>query len=189
MSLTLVADVGAENANAYTDVVTADAWLALRVGAGAWAGFDGDLKIQALVTATRDIDAIEGTESDAGVLQYFVGERATDIQALEWPRTGTDYADDALPERLIQATIELAFVYATQATADATADVLNPDTNNGNIKVEKVGPISTEYFAATAATATAIERLPAVVQRLLGPLLRVAYLVGQYGSAQVYRGS
>lgn len=172
---TLVADPGDPSANTYADASAADAYLAYRVGASAWAGYSADLKAQALVSATRDIDTLD-----------FIGERATDDQALEWPRTGTDYADDALPQRLVDATIELAFSYAQQVTADATSDVLNPVPDN--IKREKTGPLETEYFAPTAPEATALERLPAIVQRLLAPLLRTP-VVGQWGSALVLRGS
>lgn len=185
MALELVATPGAANANAYATVATARAAAAYRPGADAlaWLDLDGDEQIQTLVTASRDIDTV-----------LYWGDRATSTQALEFPRTGTDYAVDALPPPLVSATIELAFSYAPAFAAGATIDVLNPDTSAGRIKRDKVGPIETEFFAQPkapsvfGATVPGLERFPTIVQRLLAPLAWVAPLPG-WGSATVTRSS
>lgn len=185
MPLTLVATAGASNANAYADVATASAAAAYRIGADAvaWLALSADQKIQSLVTATRDIDTL-----------LFTGDRATSTQALEWPRTGTDYADTVLPATLVSATIELAFSYAPAFAVGATIDPLNPDTTAARLKREKVGPLESEWFAPATgpdvygAEATGLERFPGIVQRLLAPLLWLA-AVNTWGSAAVVRTS
>lgn len=173
MPLTLDATVGGASANTYADATDADDYLSYRIGASAWTGYSDDLKAQALVSATRDIDTLD-----------FVGERATDTQALEWPRTGTDYADDVLPPDLIAATCELAFLYAQAYTAGS--DPVVP-TSNGNLKRKKIGPIEKEWFAPTVAVPIAVERFPASVQAFLADLIREETVT--WGSAAVVRGS
>jgi hypothetical protein len=173
MPLTLTATAGSASANSYADVSAATSAAAYRVGgeAAAWLSLSADQKIQTLVTATRAIDTVR-----------FRGSRASTTQALEWPRTGTDYAADQLPTSLVMATIELAWSYASAFATGATdTDVLNPDDSEARIKREKTGPLETEYFAAPAAPQDAygnvivgLERFPAIVQRLLAPLVWVA---------------
>lgn len=174
---TLIATVGGASSNTYATELEADTWLEFRLGASAWANFSEELKAQALVTATRDLDTLT-----------FIGTKASSTQALEWPRSSTSYSADTLPAALVRATIELAFVYASELTADATLDVLNPAAETGNIKRETAGPVETEYFASTSVAATALERFPAVVQRLLTPLVR-AITSTAWGSSLATRGS
>lgn len=181
MPLALVATPGAANANSYATVVEADAYASYRVGGAAWATLTPDQKIQALVTATGDIDTLE---DDPG----FLGERTDGVQALAWPRTGTDYDDDELPGTLVFATIELAMSYVPAFAAGSTTDVLAAGSGNGNIKREKVGPLETEYFAAGSTAATAFSRFPSVVQRLLFAVVRLPP-ESAWGSATVSRSS
>lgn len=173
MPLTLDSTVGGANANTYADAATADDYLSYRIGASAWATYTADLKAQALVSATRDLDTLD-----------FIGERATDTQALEWPRTGTSYAADELPDDLVAAVIELAFLYAQEFTASGA---IAAPTANGNLKRKKVGPIEKEWFAPTTTVAIDVERFPAAIQALIADLIRSA--VSAWGSASVVRGS
>lgn len=185
MPLVLVATAGAANANAYSDVAGADAVALYRSGPApvAWLALTNDQKIQQLVGVTRDLDTSD-----------FLGARATATQALEWPRTGTDYDSTILPPRLVMATIEQAILNA----ADLTADPLNVlDPLAAGIKRERVGPLETEYRDPTIQGGTAgvtafdprgLARFAPIVQRLLTPLVRS--LVGSsWGSAEVVRGS
>jgi hypothetical protein len=183
MSLTLVATPGASTANAYATVATAIAAAAYRIGANvtAWLALTTDQQIQTLVMATRDLDTVR-----------FKGARATTTQALEWPRTGTDY-DDELPPLLVSATIEHAFTLAPAVTA--ATDPLEIDTSEQRVKEDTVGPITTIYFAPPAAPLDAsgvaiagLERFTALVQRLLAPLAYVAP-VSSWGSSYVTRTS
>lgn len=177
MPLTLIATPGADDANAYADVATADAQLAYRVGASGWVGLSSDQKIQALVTATQAIDALE---ADPG---FTIADRSSDDQALAWPRGG----DTELPEALVKGTVELAFSYVPRFATGDTTDPLNPDPNEGNIKVDKVGPIETEFFAPREDAITGLGQFPAAVQRWLTGLVNVA--TSLWGSAEVSRGS
>lgn len=183
MPLTLEPTIGGAASNAYADVAGADALVAYRVGASAWAALTPDQKIQALVTATRDLDTVS-----------YRGSRATSTQALEWPRTGTAFGSDEIPPSLVAATIELALAFA----ATLSADVLNPaEPAAQGIKREKVGLIETEFFdqsiqGGIAGTATYdprnLSRFPSIVQRLLTPLVLASAASG-WGSATVRRGS
>jgi hypothetical protein len=191
MPLVLDASVGGVASNAYVDVATAVAVASYRVGGAGFVALTSDQQIQALVTATRDIDSIEAGVSP-GFIGGFLGTRATDTQALQWPRGGTPYS--GLPPDLLGATIELAISYTPLFAAGATGDALNEDPNVGNIKTDKTDVLQTEYFAARfiapyQTPANAIQRFPAVVQRLLLSLVVVASSAWRAGTATVSRGS
>jgi len=181
MPLTLNADAGDAAANAYATVTEAETYASYRVGGAAFIALTADQKIQALVTAAGDIDTLE---DDPG----FIGDRTDDVQALAWPRTDTDFADDELPAPLVKANVELAMSYAPAFATGSTTDVLATSSGNGNIKREQVGPIETEYFEAGSTAATAFARFPAVVQRLLFALV-IQPATSGWGSAVVSRGS
>lgn len=176
MAVEVTADT---EATAYADIDTADLRAERREYAArtAWAALTDDQKDGALETASRRLDTLD-----------WDGTRASDEQLLEWPRTGTDYSDDAWPTRLVDATMALAFSYAPAFAENGAGDVLNDDAGNGNIKREKVGGIETEYFTAQSGDALDVATLPAEVQRLVAPLLR-STATSNYGSAVVTRGS
>lgn len=182
MPLTIDADPGSPTANSFATVAEADAYAAYRIGGGAFVALTSDQKIQALVTAARDINTVED------IYPGFLGDRTDDVQALSWPRTGTDYyADDELPTSLVQANIELAMSYAPAFAAGATIDVLNQNRTDGSVKRKVVDVLETEWFTPRTVEATALERFPDAVQRLLAGL--VVILLPQWGRATVVRGS
>lgn len=186
MPLTLDASVGGPASNSYATVAAACAVAAYRLGGAGFVALTSDQQIQALVTATSDIDSIE--QVSPGFIGGFVGDRASDSQALAWPRS----TFDGLPPNLVNATIELAITYAPAIASGA--DVLNEDPNAGNIKLDKVDVLTTEYFAPRylapfATPASAIQRFPAMVQRLLLSLVVVASGNWRTGSAVVTRES
>ena len=167
-------------ADAYQDVSTADDIAETHPNGASWIALDDDdRKARLLALASRDIDTLE---DDPG----FLGDRASDDQELEWPRTSTSYSDDAWPQRLVDATTELAFDYAAKVANDEP--VLSEDPRAAGVVEETVGPITTKWEKGTASAATAIERFPAVVQRLLNGLLRSS-TAGSWGSSTAYRGS
>lgn len=173
MPLVLIATPGAANANSYATVAEADAHASYRVGGAAFTALTSDQKIQALVTATRDIDSIGGAPYG------FLGEPTTETQSLEWPRD----VEVGLPAALVEATIELAMSYVPLFATSASPFV---DPTPANIKSESVGPISTEYFAPGDG-ATSLDRFPAIVQRLLLSLIRAT--ANAWGAATVTRSS
>lgn len=181
MAIEVTAD---PDATTYADTATADTVAETRVGGSAWTELSDDDKLAALITATRDVDTLD-----------WIGDRASNAQALEWPRTnavdsnGIAYSDDTWPTRLVNAVIELAFTYALPIAAGTNP--LAVDTQAGNIKRKKIGPLETEYFGATATTSvdvTTLARFPAIVQNLLAPLVRMPSTLA-WGSAIARRGS
>jgi hypothetical protein len=107
MALILIKETGAglANANAYANAADGDAYHEGHLFATAWTAATLANKEAALVMATRLIDA-----------EYqFNGVKATDVQALQWPRRQCripDYEDelpaDSVPKAVIEATCELA---------------------------------------------------------------------------------
>lgn len=162
-------------ADAYTDVDTVDTLAESHPLGAAWLALTNeDVKEGLPALASQEIDLVD-----------WIGDRATDDQELEWPRTGTDYSDDAWPSLVVRATNELLLYWAGQINAGQ--DVLNPSVADGTVSEETVGPITTKWFAPRATAATALERFPATVQRLLAPLVRVE--TSSWGSARVVRAS
>ena len=85
MAITLVATPGAADANSYLTLAAAQAIIDGFVedaDVTAWASASADQKNRALFTATQRLDR-----------ERFLGARATDTQALQWPRTGVRKPD------------------------------------------------------------------------------------------------
>jgi len=140
MPLTLVKETGAglNTANAYADVADGDAYHDGHLYATAWTGALTASKEAALVFATRLIDG-----------QYqFGGSRASEAQALQWPRedcrdpdaddwNGGTVASDAVPKAVVDATCEMA---RELLIADRTAA-----PPGEGLKYQNVGPNQTGY--------------------------------------------
>ncbi len=119
MSLTVIKEtgVGLADANSYASVADGDAYFEGHLYATAWTGATSEAKAAALVMATRLIDA-----------QFqFLGCRANESQALQWPREECPDPDrgsrtwtvlgprvsncvpsDSVPAAVVQATCEEA---------------------------------------------------------------------------------
>jgi hypothetical protein len=161
--ITIVETAGAANANSFVSVAEADAYLETRLNSTAWTGTEP--KKQALVEATRELSAIG-----------WQGYRASDAQALAWPRfnapdpDGTSdfvYFDTAeIPQRIKDATCELALEFLRAGTTDVAA----LDSLIG-ITEETVGPLTTRY-AEPSQRAQGLARYPRV-QKHIAPLLGV----------------
>lgn len=107
MALILIKETGAglANANAYANAADGDAYHEGHLYAAAWTAATLANKEAALVMATRLIN---------GQFQ-FNGVKATDAQALQWPREDCHDPDgdealpaDAVPKAVMEATCELA---------------------------------------------------------------------------------
>lgn len=152
MALTLIATAGATDANAFTDLATAqDVIDATPNAATAW-GTDPAKQTQALVQATSLLSALA-----------YKGVKATVGQALPWPRGAVldpDYGDsdgaiagymsggqwgvylalDAIPRRVIRACTMLAL----EILRAGTSDVWGVD-KTANIKSKTIDVLTTEY--------------------------------------------
>jgi hypothetical protein len=85
MAVTIDATAGGANANSYLTLSAAQAIVDGMVedaDVTAWASATDDQKNRALYTATQRLDR-----------ERFLGARATDTQALQWPRTGVRKPD------------------------------------------------------------------------------------------------
>lgn len=85
MAVAINATVGDANANSYLTLAAAQTIIdgfVLDADVTAWASATTDAKNRALFTATQRLDR-----------ERFLGARATDTQALQWPRTGVRKPD------------------------------------------------------------------------------------------------
>lgn len=161
MALTVEDGTGLEDAESYASVSDADAYFTARAVAG-WTGTDA-VKEAALRKATEFIsETYDGS---------WKGERATDTQALAWPRSDVEVSDnviltdDLVPVALFRATCELALIALTTALYEAA----NADPSTVAEKT-KVGPIERERKYADPKGITnglAIDRIAI----LLAPLI------------------
>lgn len=107
---TVIATVGAPDANSYVTVAEADAYFGEMFGYAQWAAASLGDREACVISASRSLDNF----------MEWSGRRATEVQSMDWPRVGgTDrYGDiipsDILPEALIRATFETAFVILTK---------------------------------------------------------------------------
>jgi hypothetical protein len=128
--LTIDPSVGGVESNSYGTVDEADAYFAARMNGLPWlATSDVEVKQQALITATNRLDQ-----------EQYRGKRASDIQALAFPRTGImadgfPVAPDVIPPAVKYAEFEeaLALIIA------GTSDVLSASGNEGIQSVDADG--------------------------------------------------
>jgi hypothetical protein len=173
MPLTVIATPGASNANSFVTVAEADAYVDAQMERTGWP-VAADDKARALFAATADISALD-----------FVGSRTATAQALAWPRIQAPnpdarndngwpygiptwsqvfYGDDVVPQRVKDATCELAYRYAV-AGAPSTGVV--PADNN---IIEKQIDVLRTRWAEPGQRAVGLGLYPKVAQ-WLKPLL------------------
>lgn len=172
MSATLNADVGAADANAFVTAQEFFDYVSTRLNADAGLVAD-DTRTRAIIEATRDLSAL-----------IYTGSRVDSTQALSWPRSyaidpdapaidpitlgdltapGT-FADDVIPQRVKDATCELALQYLKAGTND----LASLDPGIGVIR-KKVDVLETEWASPTL-RAQGLARFPRVMA-LISPLL------------------
>lgn len=143
---TVIADVGAANANSYVTVAEADTYFGDSFGKDLWAPADTATKESLVITASRTLD----------LYIAWVGEQATDTQSMEWPRSGTSYEEDEIPSRVKYAVYELAY-YMLE----------NNGISFGGQTVDsvKVGPIAVDFTARSTDAG-----IPSFIESMLGGL-------------------
>lgn len=148
---------GLADANAYCDVAFATAYLDCFGSPAVWTGATSATKQNALREATRYLDSNFGTR--------WVGTRANENQALDWPRWGA-IASSGFPigEDVVPTTV--GQVCAVGALLHLQGELLNPAAvDAGDVASESftVGPItdSATYVGSKSATTTfpLIERM------------------------------
>lgn len=169
MTLTIDASVGGVASNSFVDEPDAIAFAATRLNLAGWSTVSGtsctEDEKKALIEATRELSAL-----------LYQGYRSTNTQALSWPRylaidpdqSGCrSYFDPTvLPQRLIDATCELAIAFLAAGTTDIAA----ADDSLGIIR--KTVDVLTTEWAAPSQRLQGLARFPRVM-RLLSPLLAI----------------
>jgi hypothetical protein len=174
VAITIVATVGSASANSYVTEAEFIARAATRLNVPSGTTVTGstctETEKAALIEALRELE----------VLPWIAG-RTDGTQALAWPRlyaenpdapslfgsvSATDfwYDDDAIPQRVKDAQIELAFEFIRAGTTDLAA----ADPNAGVIE-KTVDVLTTRWQPHQRPTG--LGRFPRI-QALLGPLLR-----------------
>jgi hypothetical protein len=164
LAVTIDAAVGGASANSFVTLAEAAAYLEGRLNASTWeTDATTDNKNRALVEATRELTVLG-----------WKGSRADDTQALSWPRQwavdpdasvpGVFYASTEVPQRVKDATMELAFQFIKSGTTDVAA---LPSTDG--VISKTIDVISTTY-ADPSQRARGLQRFPRVYS-LIAPLL------------------
>lgn len=136
---TVIATVGAVDANSYVSRDAATTLLDARLNATAWTAASNDDKDRALIMATAALDRIEWNPMR-------VGYRVNLTQALRFPAYGVikrfydDYYDEtAIPDFITQATVEAALGFLE-------SDRLTEPSRDRSVASESVGSLSRSYF-------------------------------------------
>jgi hypothetical protein len=172
MPISINATVGSASANSYITLADAQAIIDGFVeddDVTAWASATTDQKNRALFTATQRLDR-----------ERFLGARATDTQALQWPRTGvrkpdtyintyavgfpfritTDYyTDTEIPDQIKKAQVVLA-VYLNNNKDGMALSGLE------DYKSVSIGSLSVTTAGASS-MATGADRVPPIFERYL----------------------
>jgi hypothetical protein len=162
MTVTLVATVGASNANSYLSLAAADAIAATMLQTKGWNDATTDEKSKALIAATRYLDQLE-----------WIGSKTDPTQALLWPRVDAScgeksYATDVIPEEVKYATFDLAdslLINPSLVTASpAGSNELIPGIPNADLKSASVDVIRVEFKSTgSPAQINALNALPHLV--------------------------
>lgn len=150
---TLDPTIGGPGANTYLTIQDADQLADARPGADDWADASTAVKTRALIQAAYRLNDIEWT-----------GRRATEAQALAWPRVGVRDRDgyavppDAVPDVVKRAQFELALTMLD--------GVPLADTGLEGFESVQVGPIGVTPRHTQRAGA-----LPEIVARAIRPLV------------------
>jgi hypothetical protein len=140
---TIVATVGSATANSFVTELEQITYMSGRLNNSNWTTVTGSA-----LTADENKALLEATIEIGSMV--FLGERVDTTQALSWPRqnvtdpdspTASYYSSTVMPERVKNATMELAFQYINSGTTDVAAI-----PSNDGIKRSKIDVLETEYF-------------------------------------------
>lgn len=171
MAITIDATVGGVNANSYLTLAETDAivdGLIEDADVKAWASATTDQKNRALFTATQRLDR-----------ERYLGARATDVQALQWPRTGVRKPDTYINTYAIGFPFRISTDYYTDGEipdqikkAQAIMAVYlnnNPDglglsglEDYKNVKIGSIDVTPNPGYGAVG-----VDKIPPIIQRYL----------------------
>jgi hypothetical protein len=143
MPVTVVATVGASDANSYLSVAAADSIAGTMLSTLKWGTATTDEKGKALIAATRYLDQLD-----------WVGSKASTTQALLWPREEAtcgekSYANNVIPDEVKYATFDLADALLNDTTllkpANAGLAELIPGIPNADLKSASVDVLRVDF--------------------------------------------
>lgn len=148
----IVATAGSASANSYLTIAAADAIANGMIGTLAWTSADSDSKARALITATNGLETLG-----------WIGYRASETQALSWPREGAacgdkDYGDDEIPREIELATFDLANALLGDPEllrSAPTSGALVPGVPNRDLRRLKLDVMELEWRTDVALSVTA----------------------------------
>ncbi len=169
--MTINATVGSADANSYGTLAEANAYFAVRQSAN-WDGSDAH-KEMALIKAAQFLDNVYRGR--------WLGQKATQIQALAWPRgwvvdvDGYGLSAETIPKEVKYAQFEAAYLIANGTPLETTIDRA--------IKSEQIGPMAVTYMDG----ATLQAQYPQVTNWLNGLVKGGSSVNGSFGNARVTR--
>jgi hypothetical protein len=137
---------GVPDANSYSSIADADAYVDTRPRSDAWVSLTDDAKAQFLIHATRYLD---------GAVDWS-GDPLADTQSLAFPRSCDSGIDAAFPRVIKIATIEMAIEMVSRDVAS--------DAAMSGFRSVKVGPIEIEADSIRPSPT-----LPRFVRDLIAP--------------------
>ncbi len=133
----------------------ADAYFADSLRSAFWSAYNGTLKDQGLVEATRVLER-----------QGWQGSKEVPEQVLSFPRTQlTCRGESVTPEDSLALAKEAQFEYALALLMDPSM-LNNTDATGTNTKRLKAGSAEIEFFRSTRGT-----RFPVIIQDIIGCFL------------------
>jgi hypothetical protein len=150
MALIVEDGTGKVNAEAFCSVAQVTTYHAVRSTASAWVDLDLEVQEAALREAT---DYIQFTYAG-----QWSGDRKSDTQSLDWPRTGAEredslsgyWTDNTIPAPLVFATAELALKAATAGplVSDLGRETISESVDVISVTYAKGGERQTQYEVA-----------------------------------------
>lgn len=139
---TLVSTIGASDANSYLSIADADAIADSMVGTLSWTTATQTNKIRALISATSGLDTLR-----------YIGHKASEEQALLWPRTyancgDKNYNDEEIPREIELCTFDLAEALLSNPTllrGSPTTEALVPGIPNRDLSRVKLDVLEVEW--------------------------------------------
>lgn len=182
--MTLIATVGASNANSYITVARGTTISEDTIGTFAWTTATTDNRERALITATRYLEQLQ-----------WIGTRATTTQSLSFPRDGLTcgekvYSDTIIPPEVEIGCFDLAEAFLDNAnllgaTSKSNGELI-PGIPNASLRSARLDVIAVEFKETLAPTnQNALNVLPHL-QALFGCLC-LSRPASAYGSIRVLR--
>lgn len=176
MAVVIVATAGSASANSFVTSAEATTYHEGRLNSSAWSSAVADDQNRALVEATRELNLLS-----------YSARKASDTQSLQWPRFFAKdpdaayfqiwyFASTVIPQRMKDATCELALEFLKAGTTDVAA--LDPTIN----VIEKTVDVLTTRYAEPEKRRKGLARFPRV-WNLVAPLLD-----SSFGNTPIVRG-